>query len=134
MKYFLKNKNNFFAKNHCEVQACTILVCALYSIKYGTQDYVNSKYVQSNGNYKIRFYGRLKHILSQLIIFKTRMEEHCSLCISRLGAKVNFYFMLVILVPFLALVRMVLIFSLINNLIIYLMNNLIMIMFGRWTG
>ena len=26
----------FFAKNHCEIQVCTILVCALYSIKYGT--------------------------------------------------------------------------------------------------
>jgi hypothetical protein len=23
------------AKNHCEIQVCTILVCALYSIKYG---------------------------------------------------------------------------------------------------
>ncbi len=25
----------FFAKNHCEIQVRTILVCALYSIKYG---------------------------------------------------------------------------------------------------
>jgi hypothetical protein len=26
----------FFVKNHCEIQACIILVCTLYSIKYGT--------------------------------------------------------------------------------------------------
>ncbi len=26
----------FFAKNHCEIQVHTILVSALYSIKYGT--------------------------------------------------------------------------------------------------
>ncbi len=32
--YFWKIR--FFAKNHCEIQVCTILVCALYSIKYGT--------------------------------------------------------------------------------------------------
>jgi len=25
----------FFSKNHCEIQVRTILVCALYSIKYG---------------------------------------------------------------------------------------------------
>jgi hypothetical protein len=25
---------NFFAKSHCEIQARTLLVCALYSIKY----------------------------------------------------------------------------------------------------
>ncbi len=31
----LENKNNFFAKNHCEIQERTILVCTLYSIKYG---------------------------------------------------------------------------------------------------
>jgi hypothetical protein len=31
----LENKNNFFVKNHCEIQVHTILVCALYSIKYG---------------------------------------------------------------------------------------------------
>jgi hypothetical protein len=36
VKLLLKNKNNFFAKNHCEIQLCTILVCALYPIKYGT--------------------------------------------------------------------------------------------------
>ncbi len=35
LKLFLKNKYNFFAKNHCEIQVCTILVCTLYSIKYG---------------------------------------------------------------------------------------------------
>ncbi len=29
-------KNNFFAKNQCEIQVHTILVCALYSIKYGS--------------------------------------------------------------------------------------------------
>jgi hypothetical protein len=28
-------KNIFFAKNHCEIQLRTILVCALYAIKYG---------------------------------------------------------------------------------------------------
>jgi hypothetical protein len=28
-------KNNFFTKNPCEFQVRTILVCALYSIKYG---------------------------------------------------------------------------------------------------
>jgi hypothetical protein len=33
---FLKNKIIFFAKNHCEIQVCTILVCALYSIKYSS--------------------------------------------------------------------------------------------------
>ncbi len=35
MRLFLKNKNNFFAKNHCEIQVRTILVCTLYSIEYG---------------------------------------------------------------------------------------------------
>jgi hypothetical protein len=34
LKLFLNNKNKFFAKNHCEIQVRTILVCALYSIKY----------------------------------------------------------------------------------------------------
>jgi hypothetical protein len=34
----LKNKNNFFAKNHCEIQVRTILVCTLYLIKYGNCD------------------------------------------------------------------------------------------------
>ncbi len=29
-------KKIFFSKNHCEIQVRTILVCALYSIKYGT--------------------------------------------------------------------------------------------------
>ncbi len=36
VKLFLKNKINFFAKNHCEIQLHTILVCALYLIKYST--------------------------------------------------------------------------------------------------
>ncbi len=31
----LENKDNFFVKYHCEIQVPTILVCALYSIKYG---------------------------------------------------------------------------------------------------
>jgi hypothetical protein len=31
-----KIKINFFAKNHCEIQVHTLLVCAIYSIKYGT--------------------------------------------------------------------------------------------------
>jgi hypothetical protein len=31
----LKNKIIFFAKNHHEIQVSTILVCELYSIKYG---------------------------------------------------------------------------------------------------
>ena len=26
----------FFDKNHCEIQVCTILVCALYSVKYSS--------------------------------------------------------------------------------------------------
>jgi hypothetical protein len=30
-----KLKIYFFAKNHCEIQVRTILVCSLYSIKYG---------------------------------------------------------------------------------------------------
>ena len=34
VKIFLKNKNNFYAKNHCEIHVNTILVCALCSIKY----------------------------------------------------------------------------------------------------
>ncbi len=34
VKLFLKHKQYFFAKNHCEIQVHTILVCALYSIKY----------------------------------------------------------------------------------------------------
>ncbi len=35
-KIILENKNNFFfAKNHCEIQVRTTLLCALYSIKYG---------------------------------------------------------------------------------------------------
>jgi predicted Zn-dependent protease len=32
---FLKNKCFLFAKNHYEIQMCTILVGTLYSIKYG---------------------------------------------------------------------------------------------------
>ncbi len=36
VKLFLKNKNILLAKNHCEMQVLTILVCTLYSIKYGT--------------------------------------------------------------------------------------------------
>ncbi len=35
MKLVLKNKNIFVAKNDCEIQVRTILVCTLYSIKYG---------------------------------------------------------------------------------------------------
>jgi hypothetical protein len=35
LKLFLKNNNKNFAKNYCEIQVGTILVCALYSIKYG---------------------------------------------------------------------------------------------------
>ncbi len=38
VKLFLKNKNNFFAKNHCEIQVRTILVYTLYSIKYGINE------------------------------------------------------------------------------------------------
>ncbi len=33
IRLFLKNKNNFFAKNHYEIQVGTLLVCGLYSIK-----------------------------------------------------------------------------------------------------
>jgi hypothetical protein len=35
VQLFLKNKIHFFAKNDCEIQVCTKLVCALYAIKYG---------------------------------------------------------------------------------------------------
>jgi hypothetical protein len=35
-KITLEKQKYFFAKNHCEIQLCTILVCALYSIKYCT--------------------------------------------------------------------------------------------------
>jgi hypothetical protein len=28
-------KKNIFSKNHCEIQVRPIIVCALYSIKYG---------------------------------------------------------------------------------------------------
>jgi hypothetical protein len=45
MKLFLKNKNNFLVKNHCEIQVRTILVCTLYSIKYGTLKTVLVKWV-----------------------------------------------------------------------------------------
>jgi hypothetical protein len=31
----LKNFKNFFAKNDCDIQVRTILLCTLYSIKYG---------------------------------------------------------------------------------------------------
>jgi hypothetical protein len=34
VKLFLKNKIYFFDKNYYEIQVRTILVCALYSIKY----------------------------------------------------------------------------------------------------
>jgi hypothetical protein len=34
VKLFLKNENIFVAKNDCEIQVRTILVCTLYSIKY----------------------------------------------------------------------------------------------------
>ncbi len=36
MKLFLKNRIIFLAKNHCEIQVRTILVCTLFLIKYGT--------------------------------------------------------------------------------------------------
>ncbi len=32
----LEKENYFFAKNHCDSQVRNILVCTLYSIKYGT--------------------------------------------------------------------------------------------------
>ncbi len=34
-------KYNFFAKNHCEIKVRTILICALYSIKYGNLIAIN---------------------------------------------------------------------------------------------
>jgi hypothetical protein len=34
-KIILEKLNKNFAKNHCEIQVRTLLVCALYSIKYG---------------------------------------------------------------------------------------------------
>ncbi len=33
-KIILEKQNIFFAKNHCEIQVSTMLVCTLYSIKY----------------------------------------------------------------------------------------------------
>ncbi len=35
-KIILEKNKNIYSKNHCEIQVRTILVCALYSIKYGT--------------------------------------------------------------------------------------------------
>ncbi len=35
-KIILEKNKNISSKNHCEIQVRTILVCALYSIKYGT--------------------------------------------------------------------------------------------------
>jgi hypothetical protein len=48
-------KNNFFAKNHCEIQVGTILVCALYPIKYGTFD------LEFCLNFLLKFVSRLEH-------------------------------------------------------------------------
>jgi hypothetical protein len=31
----LETQTKFFSKNHCEIKVHSILVCALYSIKYG---------------------------------------------------------------------------------------------------
>ncbi len=42
---FLKNKNNFFSKNRCEIQVRTILICTLYSIKYSIQTVIYIFYV-----------------------------------------------------------------------------------------
>ncbi len=35
----LEKQKYFFYKNHCEIQVRTILVCALYLIKYDTEKY-----------------------------------------------------------------------------------------------
>jgi hypothetical protein len=43
VKFFLKNKINFFAKNQCEVQVRTILICTLCLIKYGKYNYRNDR-------------------------------------------------------------------------------------------
>jgi hypothetical protein len=45
VKLSLKNKNNFFAKYHCEIQVHTILVCTLYSIKYSKNRLVIELYI-----------------------------------------------------------------------------------------
>jgi hypothetical protein len=37
VKFLLKNKYNFLAQYYFEIQVHTILVCALYSIKYGRE-------------------------------------------------------------------------------------------------
>jgi hypothetical protein len=37
VKLLLKIKNNFFAKNYCEIQVHTILVCALYLYAHYTR-------------------------------------------------------------------------------------------------
>ncbi len=57
MKLFLKNKNNFFATNHCEIQVRTILVCALYSIKYGILSVIMLTVFYAKCNYVIMPHG-----------------------------------------------------------------------------
>ncbi len=48
----------FFAKNHCEIQVHTLLVCASYSIKYDTQN-TEMKFKKSNFKFDliVRFNG-----------------------------------------------------------------------------
>jgi hypothetical protein len=47
-------KKIFFPKNHCKIQARTILVCALYSIKYG-----KLPQVESDKRVSFRFWGTI---------------------------------------------------------------------------
>jgi hypothetical protein len=53
VKLFLKNKNNFLAKNHFEIQVRTILICTLYSIKYSIVSYFISHQQQIKRLYNI---------------------------------------------------------------------------------
>jgi hypothetical protein len=52
VKLFFKIKITFFAKNHCEFQVRTILVCTLYSIKYGS---LVSSYVTQSLKFCLHF-------------------------------------------------------------------------------
>ncbi len=51
----------FLAKNHCEIQVRTKLVCALYSTKYGKPE------VLSLASLSIRAYVRGKHLKGSLL-------------------------------------------------------------------
>jgi hypothetical protein len=46
-KIILKNKNNFFVKNHCEIQVCTILVYILYIFNISCSNPVDFGYIKT---------------------------------------------------------------------------------------